>query len=281
MFRIGDFSRLARVTIRTLHHYDEAGLLRPTHVDEQTGYRYYTAAQLEVLQRILLLKDLGFSLDEIRDVLQTPPNAHEFVRRLEARRAQLIAAISGDQSRLRRLDALRDSVAGAVSADVPAVALRETAATEAHTIRARVPRFGAAVQAMFERAEATVARARARADSSPFIIFHDLEYRDEDADIEVCIPVKGAADGLATRVIQASPAMGCVTYRGPYNQALGLYNVMLLWMERSGFRIEGPLREVYHRYGADQIGYRLPAHVLAASSAEYVTELQAPVAPVA
>lgn len=282
MFRIGDFSRLARVTIRTLHHYDEAGLLQPAHVDEQTGYRYYTAAQLEVLQRILLLKDLGFSLDEIRDVLATPPNAQEFVRILDARRAQLIETMAGDQSRLRRLEALRDSVAGAMSADATAVALRESPAIEAHTRRARVPRLGAPVQALFEAAEAAVARARARGEASPFMIFHDLEYRDEDADIEVCIPVKGAADGrISRRVIPALPSMGCVTYRGPYHQAFGLYRAMLLWMERSGLRVDGPLREVYHRYGADQVGYRLPAHVLAGSSAEYVTELQAPVAPLA
>jgi DNA-binding transcriptional MerR regulator/effector-binding domain-containing protein len=281
MFRIGDFSRLARVTIRTLHHYDEAGLLRPAHVDERTGYRYYTAAQLDALQRIVLLKDLGFSLDGIRNVLATSPSPQAFIGMLEARRAQLIDAISGDQARLRRLEALRDSVAGAASADVPAVALRETPAVEAHTIRARVPQLGAPVQALFEAAEAAVARARARADASPFMIFHDLEYREEGADIEVCVPVKGPGARIEWRVIPASPSMGCVTYRGPYDQAPALYNVMLHWMERSGLRIDGPLREVYHRYGADQIGYRLPAPVLADSTAEYVTELQAPVAPLA
>jgi DNA-binding transcriptional MerR regulator len=281
MFRIGDFSRLARVTIRTLHHYDEAGLLHPAHLDERTGYRYYTAAQLEVLQRILLLRDLGFSLDEIRDVLEMRPNGLEFVRLLDARRAQLIETISGDQSRLRRLEALRDAVAGAASPDVPAVVLRDIAAIQAHTVRARVPRLGEPVQTLFESAEAAVARARARADSSPFIIFHDLEYRCEDADIEVCIPVKGTADArISTRLIPAAPSVGCVTYHGPYAKALALYDVMLLWMERSGFRMDGPLREVYHRYGADQIGYRLPSHVLADSSVDYVTELQAPVAPV-
>jgi DNA-binding transcriptional MerR regulator len=282
MFRIGDFSRLARVSIRTLHHYDEAGLLQPAHVDEQTGYRYYTAAQLDVLQRILLLKDLGFSLDQIREVLAAPPDAQDFLRMLDARRAQLIESIAGEQSRVRRLDALRDSVAGAMSADVTAVALREIPAIEAHTIRARVSRLGAPVEALFETAEAAVASAQARDAASPFMIFHDLEYRGADADIEVCIPVKGVADArLSTRVIPASPSMGCVTYRGPYDQALSLYNVMLFWIARSGLRIDGPLREVYHRYGADQIGYRLPARVLARSSAEYVTELQVPVAPLA
>lgn len=280
MFRIGDFSRLARVTIRTLHHYDEAGLLQPAHVDEQTGYRYYTAAQIETLQRILLLKDLGFSLDDIKELLATNLQGPELVQRLEARRSQLVDSISAGQSRLRRLEALRDSVAGAVSADVPAVTLRTTPSIEVHSVRARVPRLGSPVEKMFEAAEATVARVRARADASPFLIFHDPDYRENDTDVEVCIPVKSAAAAnISTQVIAAAPSMGCVTYRGTYDQTRTLYAAMLLWMERSGLRIDGPLREVYHRYGADQIGYRLPEHVLAGSSTEYVTELQAPVAP--
>src|SRR4030095_15644695 len=99
MFRIGDFSRLARVTIRTLHHYDEAGLLQPAHVDPGTGYRYYLATQLETLQRILLLKDLGFALEEIRTLLGADPQ--QLATTLATRRAQLLDGIAADQSRLR------------------------------------------------------------------------------------------------------------------------------------------------------------------------------------
>ena len=280
MFRIGDFSRLARVTIRTLHYYDEAGLLRPAHVDEQTGYRYYTAAQLETLQRILLLKDFGFSLDDVREALAVPLSAHKFLAMLDVRREQLIECVAEDQSRLRRLEALRDAAAGAVSANPPAVTLRKIPAIEVHSARARAPRLGAAVQAMFEAAEAAVARVGARADASPFMIFHDREYREEDVDVEVCIPVtSAAAPRLGTRLVAASSSTGCVTYQGSYDQTPALYGAMLAWMDRSGLRIDGPLREVYHRYGADQLGYRLPKRVLAADSADYVTELQVPVAP--
>jgi DNA-binding transcriptional MerR regulator len=275
MFRIGDFSRLARVTIRTLHHYDEAGLLQPAHVDEHTGYRYYTAVQLETLQRILLLKDLGFALEEIRDLIEAPLQAPEFLRKLELRGAELEQSIAADQSRLRRLEALRDTV----SANVAPVTLRETPAVEVHSVRSRVPTLGGAVQAMFEAAETAVARARARADASPFLIFHDLEYREHDVDVEVCIPLRAQVSQIARRTIPAAPSVGCVTYHGSYDQSPALYKAMLEWMERSGLRIDGPLREVYHRFGADQVGYRLPQHVLASSSAEYVTELQAPVAP--
>lgn len=69
MFRIGEFSRITRVTIDTLRHYDALGLLKPAKVDPFTGYRYYSARQLASLHRILALKEVGFSLEEIARVL--------------------------------------------------------------------------------------------------------------------------------------------------------------------------------------------------------------------
>jgi DNA-binding transcriptional MerR regulator len=277
MLRIGDFSRLARVTIKTLHHYDEAGLLRPAYVDSQTGYRYYTAAQLETLQRILLLKDVGFALDEIRELLTAELGEAAFLKRLEMRRAELMSTIAHDQLRLRRLDALRASAVATSIDEVPAVVLQTIPAIEVYSIRDRVAHLGTSVQAMFEAAETTVAQHRARADASPFLLFHDAEYREHNVDVEVCIPVKLHNSELPTRRCEGAPEAGCVTYRGPYEQTSRLYASMLQWIEHSGLRISGPLREVYHRFGADQADYSLPPHVLAASSAEYVTELQTPV----
>lgn len=276
MFRIGDFSRLARVTIKTLHHYDEAGLLQPLHVDPQSGYRYYAASQLETLQRILLLKDLGFALEQIRELLHA--DAATWAATLDARRAELTESIVADQSRLRRLTALRQSLEHSGN-EPPPVVLREVAAVEVYSVRQRVPRLGASMQTLFEEAEAVVAAAQARSPASPFTIFHDPDYRETDVDVEICIPVKDVGQRLATRVVPASAAVGCITYRGPYEQTPMLYSQLLQWLDRSGMRMAGPLREVYHRYGADQIGYRLPAFVLTNDSAEYVTELQAPVAP--
>src|SRR5262245_25245010 len=175
MFRIGDFSRLARVTIKTLHHYDEAGLLTPAHVDPQTGYRYYLATQLETLQRILLLRDLGFALDEIRPLLEAALCVNDVATRLAERRAQLASSIEADQARLRRLDALRLALSG----DTPAltITLREIPPIEVYAVRARVPSLGDAVQELFEASEARAAEVRARADASPFLVFHDPDYR--------------------------------------------------------------------------------------------------------
>lgn len=277
MFRIGDFSRLARVTIKTLHHYDEAGLLQPLHVDQQSGYRYYDATQLQTLHRILLLKDLGFALEQIRDLLDSDAGSLAVV--LEKRRRDLADSIAADQSRLRRLEALQLAIDQRGDAREPSVLLRDSPAIEVYSVRQRVPHFGMPMQTLFEAAESVVASAQARSPASPFTIFHDLDYREQDADVEVCIPVKRGTQ-LTTRVLPACEAAASITYHGPYEQTPVAYSLLLEWMNRSGMRLAGPMREVYHRYGADQVGYSLPAAALAKNSTEFVTELQAPVAPI-
>lgn len=275
MFRIGDFSRLARVTIKTLHHYDEAGLLQPSHVDRQSGYRYYDASQLQTLHRILLLRDLGFSLEQIRDLLSAEPQS--FALTLAARQRELSASIAADQARLRRLEALQMTLDQRGHANQPPVLLRESPAIEVYSVRERVPHFGAPMQALFEQAELVVAAEHARSSASPFTIFHDPDYREQDVDVEICIPVKHSVARLATHVLPRCEASVSVTYRGPYEQTPLAYSQLMEWMSRSGMQLSGPLREIYHRYGADQVGYSLPAAVLAKHSTDFVTELQAPV----
>lgn len=86
MIRIGDFSKLSRVTIKTLRFYGETGLLKPVSVDRFTGYRYYEFGQLPRLHRILALKDLGFSLEEIGRLLESGLSGEQMRGMLELRR---------------------------------------------------------------------------------------------------------------------------------------------------------------------------------------------------
>jgi len=273
MFRIGDFSRLARVSIKTLRHYDDEGLLHPAHVSK-TGYRYYSASQLDTLQRILLFRDLGFSLTEIRDFLLGNVDSEVLAAKLATRRRELAGQIEQDQNRLRRLDAFRDSLLSP-GADRPIVTVRSVPAIEVHAVRRRLPHLED-VHEVFESAEAAVARHAGRADASPFLIFHDLDYRKRNVDVEVCIPIKSLR-GLAGRIVEEIPSAGCLTFTGTYDRVPALYGSMLQWLQRSGFCLGGPLREVYHRFGADQAGYQLAERVLAKSSNDYITELQIPV----
>src|SRR3954452_18756099 len=102
MLKISDFSRLGRVSIRMLRHYEMVGLLAPTHVDQATGYRFYSVAQLPRLNRILALKDLGFSLEQIEVVLRglTLDQLHGM---LKLRHAEAEQQIAQEQGRLARI----------------------------------------------------------------------------------------------------------------------------------------------------------------------------------
>jgi DNA-binding transcriptional MerR regulator len=87
MFKIGEFSRLSRVSVRMLRHYDQLGLLKPSRTDNFTNYRYYSADQLPRLNRILALRDLGFSLEQIGNMLDEELSAEQLMGMLNLKRA--------------------------------------------------------------------------------------------------------------------------------------------------------------------------------------------------
>lgn len=94
MFTIGDFARYGRVSARMLRHYDAVGLLHPDRTDPSTGYRHYGAAQLARLNRIIALKDLGFTLQQVRAVLDDEVGSEELRGMLRLRRSELEAAMA-------------------------------------------------------------------------------------------------------------------------------------------------------------------------------------------
>jgi len=105
MFTIGDFAGLGRVSVRMLRHYDAIGLIRPAHVEPHNGYRYYTAAQLRLLNRVIALKDLGFTLQQVQTMIDEKVDAGELRGMLRLRRADLAARMEQDTARLAQVDA--------------------------------------------------------------------------------------------------------------------------------------------------------------------------------
>ncbi len=105
MFKIGDFSKLAQVSVKTLRYYAQLGLLEPVWVDRYSGYRYYKLEQLPRLNRILALKDLGFSLEQIQGMLREDLAASELRGMLRLKQAELERQVQDEQMRLKRIQA--------------------------------------------------------------------------------------------------------------------------------------------------------------------------------
>ena len=205
---------------------------------------------------------------EAEGLLASDAGVHALVERLRQQRTRLAEEIERQTSRLRRLEALQRAIGSDPSAPELSVRVRAIPDVRALTIRTRVRSQGAPIAALFEEAETRAARDRV--DRSPFLLFHGA------LDVEACVPVRSASRGPGVRLVAGAPLAGTVTYAGAYTQTRSLHARMLRWLERSGMRASGPLREVYHRFGADQRGYRLPAMRLAAGPEQFVTELQVP-----
>jgi DNA-binding transcriptional MerR regulator len=146
MLRVGDFSQLARVTVRALRHYDALGLLRPARTDLATGYRYYAVEQLARLGRVLALRDLGFPLAEVRRLADADVPPGELRALLERRRAaaarradEEAARLARVEARLLQLERLEAGGPGGDAADYP-VALKRVPAFAVVAARATVPR---------------------------------------------------------------------------------------------------------------------------------------------
>jgi len=273
MLRIGEFARIGRVTVKALRHYEAMGLLSPVEVDPSTGYRAYDPKQLEALTRILLLRDLGFSLKTIASLLRDPTRLASAVER---RRSELAEALAADRRRLRRLDAFRAALSR--NPAPPPVLVRSVPDSAALAAREVVSGGDGQITELFERLEAEAARRGARAPQSPFLLFHDGT-DETKLDVEVCVPIKPESLGPSgTRIVPGCASAGAIVYRGPYAQTPSLFEELARWVVANGSGIGGPLREVYLRFGAAQRGYVLPGHMLARDPQDYVTELLAPIA---
>src|SRR4051812_33961445 len=105
MLNIGEFARLGQVSPRMLRHYDELGLLKPSRADPQTGYRKYDVTQLGRFHRLLALRGLGFTLEQIRSMLDDEPSVDQLRGMLRLRHAQLEQNVADDEARLHRVEA--------------------------------------------------------------------------------------------------------------------------------------------------------------------------------
>lgn len=248
MLKIGDFSKLSRVSIRMLRHYDEIDLLKPVKIDEWTGYRYYSEEQLPLMARINSLKDMGFGLAVIREILNCYDNKEELEQYLKIRHAELTAISEETAQRLRFLETAIDRLRKDenMNYDVVCKTLPER---QVASVRQTIPRYaqeGLLWHILFQETNSlnlTLA-------DTPCIsaILHDKEYKESDVDVEVQAAVKGNyPDTEHVRFkIEPEATVASITFQGAYEQFRDVYAVLATWVEANGYEFCGPMRDIYH-----------------------------------
>jgi DNA-binding transcriptional MerR regulator len=253
MFRIGEFSRLCQVSVKTLRFYDGIGLLRPARIDEATGYRYYAEEQRTRLQQVLALKEAGFSLEEIAGVIDEGSSPGMLTAMLRSRREAIRQLIRVEKARLARVEAWleamdRERIEAEGGAASPVV-VKEVASYTIASVRDVIPAYHK-IDDLFDEVRSHLSRQGVRPAGAPFAIWYDPEYRDEEVDGEAAIPVEAAAPGsgrVAVRKLPGVATMACVIHHGGRDTFREAYTSLLLWVRAGDYRIVGPHREVYLR----------------------------------
>jgi DNA-binding transcriptional MerR regulator len=282
LFRIREFSQLTRVSIKALRHYDRLGLLVPAFVDPRTRYRHYAARQAPRLYQILALRELGFPLAHITEILAKDPRARSLQRLLERRRSEIRNQLEFERQRLAHVEAaLLELENGHRGHPALRPVLRELPPMRVATRRSRVRDLDHGSQALFEAVEADAARARIRVPGPPVLIYHDRDHRESDADIEAGVPVVSEARsaGRSTiRALAAVPRAACVVYMGDSDRWAWIVRELLAWLQRRRLAPAGPTREMFLQFGAAGCEHlRLPRAYLADHPEDFVTEMQIPV----
>jgi len=276
MVRIGVFARLGEVSIKTLRHYDDIGLLTPAYVDDWSGYRYYTLEQLPRLYRILALKDLGFSLDEIAGLLRRNLPPAEMTRLLRGKQAEMQKRLAEEGARLARVETRLRQLEQEGTMSNFDVRLKKVEPQLVASIRETIPdweQVSPTFNRLFDEVIGYATQHGGQMAGAPFDRWLDAESMcggtpPTGLRVEACVPLRStipASNRVQVCEMEGTETMAFTLLHGPFTLIKEAHQAVIRWAEANGRRICGPSREVYLQYERD------------GDPNAYVTEIQYPV----
>lgn len=266
MYSIGIFSKMNRVTTKTLRYYDAIDLLKPAHIDEQTGYRYYSSDQFARLSQIMALKQLGLSLTDIKNIIDDTKSLQIYLKIREKELKDLMVEVSEKllsiENYNKRLQNNAHMIYTPVLRSLPEVivASMKFHATSYDTYFEQIPKMGIEM----EQLGAVCAEP-----PYCFILYHDGYYKDHHMNVEVCEAVThhcNHSEKVVFKTLPSVPTALCILHKGPYEQLRHAYAFAYDWIKDNQYHIAGPPRES----ALDGIWNKT-------SSLDWLTELQIPI----
>ena len=274
MFKIGEFSKLVQVPVPTLRYYDQTGLLKPVKVDPFTGYRYYSASQLPRLHRILALKGLGFSLEQIGAVLAEGLTPEQMRGMLRLRHAQISQQLEETQIQLAEVEARLQQIEREQQLSPYDVIVKRVEPLLVASIRAILPNHSAVGLLFGEVYEALGPHVGEALGPHPeeggqtLVLCYDTEFKERDVDGAAAFMLRCRVPDSGRMRVHELPAatMAATVHHGSYNAIGEAHEAILTWIEANGYRIIGPDREL-------NLYHTMPIHQ---DDRSYITEIQYP-----
>jgi DNA-binding transcriptional MerR regulator len=250
MFRIGDFSRLSQVSVKTLRFYDEVGLLKPTFVDAATGYRYYSANLLPRLNRILVLKDLCFSLDEIALLLAGELPVSEVRELFLFKRAELKHNVNRAQARLAQVETWLAKMEQEGRVPDYEIGIRRIAPQLVAAVRESLASYDEAAE-LFTELNHHLKNYNAYGQHAA--VWYACADQADRIDCEALVFLNRPVPDSKRIAVYQLPASvnACMIHQGSDETIKQAYHAAHSWIKTQGYAIAGPLCELYWQGSVD------------------------------
>lgn len=270
MFKIGEFSKLTQISIRMLRYYDEIGLLKPTKIDSVTGYRMYSAWQIPILQKIVLLRDTKFTTLEIKDIIQKW-NEIDILDELENKKIQINKEIAIERQRIKKIDTAIKEIEAKKFKIHCNINFKKVDKMLILSTRDIIPSyFDEGI--LWNRLCNFINKENISIKQDMYnniAIYHDIDHKDENVDIEVGMLVNKVGEnkaGFIYREVQSVEKMAYAMVYGPYTNLAKAYEKLAYWLESNNEHMaDKPSRQICHIGVEDSDDPK-----------EYLTEIQIP-----
>ena len=267
MFKIGDFSKLTWVSVRMLRYYDETGLFKPCKVDKFTGYRYYSAKQIEDLSFIVSLRDLGFTVVEIVAVIDEKSRAKQ-KEMLRAKHEAVRKSIEDSNKILNKIDSAIENIDKEKIKMNYNVKTKKIPSYKVLSYREKIPAYSDEGMLWGKLGE-YMGKKGMKTDAFCYATYHDIEYKESDVDVEVVMEVieMGNDDGaFVYKNTEPVELAASVLVAGDYSNIASAFAFLAEWIEESDYEMCGLMRQVPIKgpWNEDDVE-------------NYLTELQVPI----
>lgn len=260
-YQIGDFSKITRLSIKTLRYYHECNLLVPARVDKESGYRYYDEKCIEKAKIIIALKDLDFNLKEIKSILESCSDDCDMLSFIKKKHSEI-------QSKLKKYEAadmkLKSLVKQMDGINVPYK--NKAIEKDVNDILAASIRFKGRYDDIGKYASMLYKNCKGHIKGRYFCLYHDECYKEKDADIEVCLEVSKEINtgDVKTRALKGGRVISII-HKGPYDKVGDAYKKVLDYIGKNKLKALNPSREIY---------IKGPGMIFNGNPKNYITELQ-------
>jgi DNA-binding transcriptional MerR regulator len=259
MLRIGEFSKLSGLSADTLYHYEKLKILVPVSVDDSTGYRSYDSVQLLMVNKIMALKDAGFSLEEITGILHEDLSPAVLIEKLEEKARRLEGHLSGENQRLERLHTNIFLIKNGGIPQMNDITIKKVEPVLIASMRKTFDKsgFDENLSHMWPNVNRSIDKKGVKRTIPCLMLYHSGWWDEKQLNMNY--------DEKVLYTLPPVDKMASIVHKGPFSTIPKTFEMLFDWMKHNHYVAAGPAREIYHK-GDWATG----------DPDEYITELQVP-----